>query len=103
MRDIIPSWAGHGEPDSTFVLIILLAVMVVVIFALIMTILVVWAFCRIFKKAGYSWAWGLLQLVPIGNIVAILMLAFGDWPILKELRQLKSPPSTGSGSNPTAV
>jgi heme/copper-type cytochrome/quinol oxidase subunit 2 len=94
----IPYWAGHGEPDAAFVLIVLLAVMVVVIIALLMTILFVWSFCRIFKKAGYSWAWGLLQLVPIGNIVALLMLAFGDWPILKEMRQLKGSAGGGQGS-----
>jgi heme/copper-type cytochrome/quinol oxidase subunit 2 len=104
MNCTIPSWAGHGEPEAAFVLIVLLAVMVVVIFALLMTILFVWSFCRIFRKAGYNWAWGLLWLVPIGNIVAILMLAFGDWPILKEMRQLKGSADGGqdSKSNQTA-
>jgi hypothetical protein len=61
--------------------IILLAFIVVVITALI--------FCKIFSKAGYCWALGLLMLVPIANIIMPFILAFGDWPIQKELRLLK--------------
>jgi hypothetical protein len=45
--------------------------------------------CLIFHKAGYSWALGLLMLVPIANIIMIFVLAFGDWPVRRELRQLK--------------
>ncbi|TKJ36534.1 MAG: hypothetical protein CEE38_11595 [Planctomycetes bacterium B3_Pla] len=45
--------------------------------------------CMIFYKAGYSWAFGLLMLVPIANIIIIFVLAFGDWPVRRELRQLK--------------
>lgn len=45
--------------------------------------------CKIFHKTGYSWGLGLLMLVPIANIIMILVLAFGDWPVRRELRQLK--------------
>jgi hypothetical protein len=45
--------------------------------------------CRIFAKAGYCWALGLLMLVPIADIIMAFVLAFGDWPIQKELRLLK--------------
>ncbi|MEJ2704526.1 MAG: hypothetical protein P8Z79_19000 [Sedimentisphaerales bacterium] len=45
--------------------------------------------CMIFHKAGYSWALGLLMLVPIANIILIFVLAFGDWPVRRELRQFK--------------
>jgi hypothetical protein len=45
--------------------------------------------CMVFHKAGYSWALGLLMLVPIANIIMIFVLAFGDWPVRRELRQLK--------------
>lgn len=61
----------------------------VVLLSLIVTALMVWAFCRISSKAGYSWALGLLMLVPIGNVVLPLVLAFGDWPTQKELRRLR--------------
>ena len=53
-----------------------------------MTITVI-AFCKIFSKAGFSWALGLLMLIPIANLVMFLVLAFSDWPIAKELRALK--------------
>jgi hypothetical protein len=46
-------------------------------------------FCKIFSKAGYCWALGLLMLVPIANIIMPFVLAFGDWPIQRELRSLK--------------
>ncbi len=46
-------------------------------------------FCKIFSKAGYSWALGLLILVPIANIIMAFYLAFADWPVQKEVRQLR--------------
>jgi hypothetical protein len=45
--------------------------------------------CMIFHKAGYSWALGLLMLVPIANVILLFVLAFGDWPIRRELRQFQ--------------
>jgi hypothetical protein len=60
-----------------------------ILVSLIITAVMTWAYCRIFGKAGYPWALGLLMLVPIANIVMPLVLAFGDWPIQKELRLLR--------------
>jgi hypothetical protein len=57
--------------------------------ALIVAVIKVLIFCKIFSKAGYSWALGLLILVPIANIIMAFFLAFADWPIRKELRLLK--------------
>ena len=59
---------------------------------LIVTIIMAWVYCRIFHKAGYPWALGLLMLVPIANLIMPFVLGFGDWPIEKELRALKQPP-----------
>ena len=56
---------------------------------LVSLIIMALIFCRIFSKAGYCWALGLLMLLPIVNIIMPFVLAFGDWPIQKELRQLK--------------
>jgi len=76
----------YSEAAPVFVLIlvafgILMGLIVVIITALI--------FCKIFSKAGYCWALGLLMLVPIANIIMPFVLAFGDWPIQKEMRLLK--------------
>jgi hypothetical protein len=46
---------------------------------------------KIFAKAGYAGALSLLMLVPAVNIVLLLFLGFGDWPVLKELRALRAP------------
>jgi len=46
-------------------------------------------FCKIFSKAGYSWALGLLMLVPIANIIMLFILAFAEWPIERELRSFR--------------
>jgi hypothetical protein len=56
---------------------------------LVAMIVIVVALCKIFSKAGYCWALGLLMFVPIANLVMLLVLAFSEWPILKELRALK--------------
>ena len=56
---------------------------------LLITILMVWVHCRIFSKTGFCWALGLLMFVPIANIIMLFVLAFADWPVLRELRQLK--------------
>ena len=66
-----------------------LFIMFIIFVAFIATIIKILIICKIFSKAGYCWALGLLMLVPIANIVMAFYLAFADWPILKELRQLK--------------
>ena len=64
-------------------------VLFLILLSLIMTGVMAWVYCRIFSKAGYPWALGLLMLVPIANIVMPFVLAFGDWPIHKEMRLLR--------------
>jgi len=74
----------HCPPVFTVILIsfgILMGLIVLIIKILI--------YCKIFSKAGYCWVLGLLMLVPIANIIMPFILAFGDWPIQKELRLLK--------------
>jgi hypothetical protein len=60
-----------------------------ILFALILTVIQILAFCKIFSKAGFSWALGLLMLVPIANIIMFFFLAFADWPVHRELRSYK--------------
>jgi len=65
------------------------AILAAVFIGLVITAIKVLIFCKIFSKAGYSWALGLLMLVPIANLIMPFVLAFGDWPISKQLRQLR--------------
>ena len=64
-------------------------VLFVVLISLIVLAIKLLIFCKIFSKAGYCWAFGLLMLVPIANIIMAFYLAFADWPVRKELRQLR--------------
>ncbi len=78
-------FASHGG-QAVFPGISMLVVMLALLVLLPLKILI---FCMIFSKAGYSWALGLLMLIPIANIIMVLILAFGDWPVRRELCQLK--------------
>lgn len=56
-------------------------------------ILIGWMWCRIFKKAGYHGALGILCLIPIANIIMLAILAFKEWPISKSLNAEAKPSS----------
>ena len=64
-----------------------LIIMLVIGLAFFVLNIVIW--WKIFSKAGYSGALGLLMLVPIANFIMLLVLAFGTWPIHRELAHLK--------------
>jgi hypothetical protein len=44
---------------------------------------------KILQKAGYSSWWVLLWFIPIGNIVALWIFAFADWPALRRQNSLR--------------
>jgi hypothetical protein len=62
----------------------------------------IWAYWRVFEKAGYSGALSLLNLVSgFGPLICMIVLAFGRWPIEDEIAALRagnapsvSPPGT---------
>ena len=72
--------------SPAFGAIFLIFVMLITLITVGVQILV---FCKIFSKTGYSWALGLLMLVPIANIIMLFVLAFAEWPIERELRSFK--------------
>ena len=75
----------HPQPIFVIVFAFLVAFFVMIILAIKLLIC-----CKIFSKAGYSWALGLLMLIPIVNIIMAFFLAFADWPVRRELRSLKA-------------
>ena len=78
-------FAQHSFPEAfpfLMIFMVVLALLVIVPIKLLIT-------CMICHKAGYPWTLGLLVLVPIANIVLVFVLAFADWPVRRELRQLK--------------
>jgi uncharacterized membrane protein YhaH (DUF805 family) len=82
----------HIEPVFAIVFALLFAFILLVVVAIKLLIC-----CKIFLKAGYSWALGLLMLIPIVNIIMAFYLAFADWPIHKELRSLKQKQNNTTG------
>jgi hypothetical protein len=69
--------------------------------ALVLLSGVVWvvAGVKILPKAGYSRWLALLLIIPLVNWVMILVFAFSDWPVDKELRSYRQG-GFGSGSSP---
>ena len=63
----------------------------VVSFALMVITLIVLAiaFYKLFEKAGFTPAIGLLMLVPVVNLGVALYLAFAEWPVHQELARTK--------------
>ena len=58
-----------------------------VILVIAFVIFPIFAFWKIFSKAGFNGALSLLSLIPgIGLLIVICILAFGDWPALKDRR-----------------
>ena len=69
----------------------------IIIVVLAFTVLFVWVFWRIFARAGFNGALGLLCLIPsVGPLICLLILAFGTWPI-------EQPPSVVAGTTPMTM
>ena len=66
----------------------LASIFLVALFAVTLIILAI-AFYRLYEKAGFSGALGLLMLVPVVNLGVALYLAFAEWPVLAELARVK--------------
>jgi len=67
-------------------------IFLVIFLAFIAFLAFIW--CKIAGKMGYHWSMGLLFLVPLVGFIAIIVLAFNEWPIEKQLREagLRSDP-----------
>ncbi|HEX9133368.1 MAG TPA: hypothetical protein VF844_13845 [Ktedonobacteraceae bacterium] len=93
---------GTGTLDTGALTAIIISSVVFSLAAIIFSVVIYW---RIFSKAGYSGAMGLLMFVPIANIVVLCILAFGEWPIYKELNYLRQQAGRGQPypSSPPAV
>jgi hypothetical protein len=54
-----------------------------ILWLLIVGVIVIWPFWRIFTKAGFSGALAILMIIPILNVVMIFYLAFSEWPAMR--------------------
>ena len=63
---------------------LLIIVFIVIPFVLLCLSLKVIAFWKICSRVGYAGPLGLLMLVPFGNIILPLFIAFAKWPALEQ-------------------
>lgn len=77
--------------DNTYDLTALSTTAIVVggIAAVAMWVIFLIAYVKIISRAGYSGWWVLVMFVPILNIVMLLIFAFKEWPIQRELAELR--------------
>jgi len=66
----------------------LIIIFVIVGLAGLVTIVPFW---MIFSKAGFPGWMSLALLVPLVNVIALFYLAFAEWPIHREVRDLRRP------------
>ncbi len=72
------------------------------LFGLFFFALTVAAYYVIIKKTGYNPWLSLLLLIPgFGGLVILLMLIFTEWPIEREVKELRARLATGGGLPPT--
>ncbi|MFC1906906.1 hypothetical protein ACFLW8_02320 [Chloroflexota bacterium] len=62
------------------------------ILILFVAVLIYYVFCgiKIARKAGYSWAFGLLLSFPLINIVFLSIFAFETWPLFKNTEKVRA-------------
>ena len=82
------------EAQPVFAIVFMLVYLLIVVIGAAITALIT---CKIFSKTGFHWALGLLMFVPIANIVVPFFLAFAEWPIQKELRELRQQQGNSPG------
>lgn len=85
------SYWGWGILIVSSFLIIVLERNVQGVFILLGILLVIGFFDTIFGKAGYRYSGGmsLLMFIPLANIVMLLIYSIKEWPIERQVRDLK--------------
>ena len=81
-------------PNNMLPVLIVIFVALALFICLVAALIKTWINCMIFRKAGYSWAWGLLTLVPIANIILPFVLAWVTGPYAESFSRLKDAAKT---------
>jgi uncharacterized membrane protein YhaH (DUF805 family) len=50
----------------------------------IILLLAVIPYWKLWQRTGHSGWWSLLMLVPVANLISLWVLAFKDWPALRD-------------------
>ena len=74
---------------------------VVLVFFLIFFVILVGIYYLIMKKTGYNPWMALLILIPgLGGLIILIMLAFTEWPVQREVRELRARLGGNGGYTP---
>jgi uncharacterized membrane protein YhaH (DUF805 family) len=93
----------NSATTTSFIAAMIMVYGIVIVALVVFTI---WIYWRIFVKAGFNGALSLLNLVPgVGQLICMVILAFGRWPIEDELAALRrgGPPPSAVPPPGTAV
>ena len=63
---------------------------IILLLSLLCAVFMVWPWAKIFTRTGQSGWLGALMLIPMVNLAVFLYLAFGEWPIERELRERRA-------------
>lgn len=66
--------------SGIFPLLIFLIIVPFILFAIALKVIAFWKIC---SRVGFNGALGLLMLVPFGDIILPLYVAFSKWPAVK--------------------
>jgi len=69
---------------------------VIIICALVVLAFTVLVYFMIFQRTGMNPWLSLLMLVPIANFIMLIILAFTEWPVQREVRALRAQLSGGT-------
>jgi hypothetical protein len=61
------------------------------LFLLVGGIVIIIPLWKVFSKAGYPGTLSLGMILPVVNIALLYFIAFSDWPVLQELKALRTP------------
>ena len=77
----------NSATAASFIVTMIIVYGIVIVGLVVFTI---WIYWRIFAKAGFNGALSLLNLVPgVGQLICMVILAFGRWPLEDELDALR--------------
>jgi hypothetical protein len=86
---------AQSQPDQQQIMSAMMAIIpMIMIFGLICVAVIIIPFWFICKKAGFSPWLALLNLVPLGNLILLYVLAFAEWKVAPV------PPATWAGGYP---
>lgn len=66
---------------------------------LLLGVLVVWPYWRIFSKAGFSGWLAIGMLIRVANLILLFYLAFAEWPALRRTGSWPGSPPGSEGQS----